>query len=235
MPSRAWAASSRARPLGIIGYGAIGEHLAPLGVALGMTVLVADPYTKVDDAGAQAGRARGRCWRKSDFVVCLAVANEQTENLMNAANFARMKPSAYFINLSRGNLVDEAALLARSTKKRIAGAAMDVGRAQDQKPSLDARQPRRRDRDAAHRGSDAGRRRASGLRHRAIRSRNWSPAACRRARPTAGRASAEPPQARLTKTAGSHHRQEADGEHQCRQGYSEHRPQADQGEVGRNE
>jgi D-3-phosphoglycerate dehydrogenase len=47
-----------------------------------------------------------------------------------------MKPSAYFINLSRGNLVDEAALIAALDDKRIAGAALDVGRAQDQKPSL---------------------------------------------------------------------------------------------------
>jgi len=55
---------------------------------------------------------------------------------MNAVNFARMKRSAYFLNLSRGNLVDEAALLAALEKKQIAGAAMDVGRAFDQKPSL---------------------------------------------------------------------------------------------------
>src|SRR5262249_60285473 len=54
----------------------------------------------------------------------------------NAANFAKMKKSAYFLNLSRGNLVDEAALLAALEKKQIAGAAMDVGRAFDQKPSL---------------------------------------------------------------------------------------------------
>ena len=64
------------------------------------------------------------------------IANEETENLMNAANFARMKKTAYFLNLSRGNLVDEAALLAALEKKQIAGAAMDVGRAFDQKPSL---------------------------------------------------------------------------------------------------
>jgi D-3-phosphoglycerate dehydrogenase / 2-oxoglutarate reductase len=73
--------------------------------------------------------------RRADFVVCLAVANAETENLMNEAAFARMRPSAFFINLSRGNLVDEAALERALDEGRIAGAAMDVGRAADQMPS----------------------------------------------------------------------------------------------------
>ena len=55
---------------------------------------------------------------------------------MNAAAFAQMKRTAHFINLSRGNLVDEVALAAALDAKQIAGAAMDVGRAQDQMPSL---------------------------------------------------------------------------------------------------
>ena len=71
----------------------------------------------------------------SDFVVCLAVANEQTENLIGQAALARMQPHAFFINLSRGNLVDEAALSAALRENRIAGAAMDVGRALDQMPT----------------------------------------------------------------------------------------------------
>ena len=96
--------------LGIIGYGVIGEYLADLALAFGMTVLVADPYKKVSATGLDAGRAARPAWPRSDFVVCLAIANEATENLMNAAAFAAMKPTAYFINLSRGNLVDEAAL-----------------------------------------------------------------------------------------------------------------------------
>lgn len=120
---------------GIIGYGVIGEYLAPLCVALGMTVLICDPYKKVGAPGLTQV-ALPELLAKSDFVICLAVANEATENLMNAAAFAGMKPSAYFINLSRGNLVDEAALAAALDGKRIAGAAMDVGRAQDQMPSL---------------------------------------------------------------------------------------------------
>jgi D-3-phosphoglycerate dehydrogenase len=68
-------------------------------------------------------------------VVCLAIANEETENLMDGAAFARMKPDAFFVNMSRGNLVDEAALAKALTEGRIAGAAMDVGRAPDQMPS----------------------------------------------------------------------------------------------------
>jgi D-3-phosphoglycerate dehydrogenase len=121
--------------LGIIGYGAIGEYLAPLARALGMTVLVADPYKTVREDGIEQ-TALENLLARADYVVCLAVANEETENLMNAAAFAQMKRTAYFINLSRGNLIDEAALAEALDAKRIAGAAMDVGRAPDQKPSL---------------------------------------------------------------------------------------------------
>jgi D-3-phosphoglycerate dehydrogenase len=120
--------------LGIIGYGAIGKVLAPLGVALGMRVLVADPYQAVDEPALKKVELAALL-AESDFIVCLAVANEATENLVDAAAFALMKPSAYFINLSRGNLVDEAALARALDEGKIAGAAMDVGRAPDQMPS----------------------------------------------------------------------------------------------------
>ncbi len=119
--------------VGIIGYGVIGEYLADLALAFGMTVLVADPYKKVVATGLTQV-ALPDLLARSDFVVCLAVANEATENLMNAAAFAAMKKTAYFINLSRGNLVDEAALAEALDEKRIAGAALDVGRAPDQMP-----------------------------------------------------------------------------------------------------
>ena len=121
--------------VGIMGYGAIARHLAPICVALGMKVLVSDPFAPVEDK-ALHHVPQDTLLAESDFVICLVIANEQTENLMNAANFARMKKSAYFLNLSRGNLVDETALMQVLEKKQIAGAAMDVGRAFDQKPSL---------------------------------------------------------------------------------------------------
>src|SRR5579883_1413709 len=104
-------------------------------LARGVKVMVTDPYAKATAAGL-VQTDLPQLLAESDFVVCLAVATDETENLMNAAAFARMKPSAYFINVSRGNLVDETALEAALEEKRIAGAALDVGRAPDQMPTL---------------------------------------------------------------------------------------------------
>jgi len=120
--------------LGVIGYGSIGRYLADIAKVLGMEVLVADPFAKVGDAAIRHVPLDDLLAR-SAYVVCLAVANEETENLIGQAALARMQPHAFFINLSRGNLVDEAALSAALRENRIAGAAMDVGRALDQMPS----------------------------------------------------------------------------------------------------
>ena len=122
--------------IGIIGYGHIGRHLAQLAKALGMEVLVADPYATVSETGIRHV-GLDELLAQSDYVVCLAVANEETENLIGQAALARMQRHASFINLSRGNLVDEAALAASLRDGRIAGAAMDVGRARDQMPMPD--------------------------------------------------------------------------------------------------
>jgi D-3-phosphoglycerate dehydrogenase len=121
--------------LGVVGHGAIGSKLAVLGAQLGMNVLVHDP--RVDDV---PGPARAvdlpRLLAAADFVVCLVVATERTENLFDAKAFAQMKRGAFFINASRGNLVDEQALHAALSANALAGAAMDVGRAADQMPSM---------------------------------------------------------------------------------------------------
>jgi D-3-phosphoglycerate dehydrogenase len=120
--------------IGIIGYGSIGRYLAPLAKALGMEVMVADPFVTIDDHNVKHVSLDDLLGR-ADYVVCLAIANEETENLIGAAALARMQRHAFFINLSRGNLVDEAALAAALGENRIAGAAMDVGRAPDQMPT----------------------------------------------------------------------------------------------------
>jgi len=120
--------------LGVIGYGSIGARMAELGKALDMTVLVSDPYKTVEDGDVEQVGLQALLER-ADFVVPLAVATKETENLIDAAAFARMKETAVFINVSRGNLVGEAALEDALENGRIAGAAMDVGRAPDQMPS----------------------------------------------------------------------------------------------------
>ena len=115
--------------VGVIGYGAIGKEVVRIARALGMRVLINDPYQRVEQTPVDELLAQ------SDYVVPLAVATPETENLIGAAAFAKMKRSAYLINVSRGNLVDEQALEAALNEGRIAGCAMDVGRAPDQMPT----------------------------------------------------------------------------------------------------
>jgi len=120
----------RGSTLGVIGYGAIGRELVRIAEALGMRVLICDPYV----SGTKTV-ALDMLLAESDYVVPLAVATAETENLMNDAAFSKMKAGAFFINVSRGNLVDEAALVRALDSGRIAGCALDVGRAPDQMPT----------------------------------------------------------------------------------------------------
>jgi D-3-phosphoglycerate dehydrogenase len=120
----------RGSTLGVIGYGAIGKELVRVAEALGMKVLICDPYVS-----AVKTVSMEKLLSESDYVVPLAVATPETENLMNDAAFSKMKKGAFFINVSRGNLVDEAALVRALDSGRIAGCALDVGRAPDQMPT----------------------------------------------------------------------------------------------------
>ena len=116
--------------LGVIGYGAIGREVVRVARALGMQVLIFDPYVKdVDQTPFDELLAR------SDYVVPLAVATEETENLIDDAAFGKMKQGACFINVSRGNLVDETALVRALDSGKLGGCALDVGRAADQMPT----------------------------------------------------------------------------------------------------
>lgn len=119
--------------LGIIGYGRIARRLAQIAGTIGMRVLAHDPYAAPEPPVEAA--TLDRVLTEADFVVCLAIANTETANLMDAAAFARMRRGAFFINLSRGELVNEAALAAALDAGHLGGAAMDVGRAPDQMPS----------------------------------------------------------------------------------------------------
>src|SRR5438552_4125511 len=136
MPEVAMGRQLAGSRIGIIGYGSIGRHLASIAKVLGMEILVADPFVAIGDTAIQHVPLDDLLSR-ADYVVCLAIANEQTENLIGQAALARMQRHAFFINLTRGNLVDEAALAAALRDDCIAGAALDVGRAPDQMPSPD--------------------------------------------------------------------------------------------------
>ncbi len=124
-----------AATLGIVGYGRIGQRLAEVALALGMRVLVADPHATVADPRI-VQMPMAELLPQADFVVCLAISIPETRDLFDSAAFARMKRGARFINLSRGELVDEQALAAALDSGQLSGAAMDVGRALDQRPSL---------------------------------------------------------------------------------------------------
>ncbi|MFL9900298.1 hydroxyacid dehydrogenase [Paraburkholderia fungorum] len=125
----------RGATLGVIGYGQISRYLCDAACALGMRVIVTDPYTEVEQPNLQQVPLP-TLLAISDFVVCLAPATAETASLMNAQAFAAMKPGAYFINAARGELVDEAALLSALDSGHLAGCALDVGSEADQMPSL---------------------------------------------------------------------------------------------------
>ncbi|MBS1176699.1 MAG: D-isomer specific 2-hydroxyacid dehydrogenase NAD-binding protein [Proteobacteria bacterium] len=135
-PAIAMGRELRGSRVGIIGYGHIGRRLGELALALGMHVAISDPRSRPDDARIEA-LPLDTLLAQSDFVVCLAPAVAETENLMNAAAYARMPPGAFFVNASRGNLVDEPALLAALDTGHLVGCALDVGRAADQMPSAE--------------------------------------------------------------------------------------------------
>ena len=116
--------------LGVIGYGQIGREVVRLGKAFGMRVLINDPYAK----DIQSTRLE-QLLKQSDYVVPLAVATTETENLIGTKEFAAMQEGAFFINASRGNLVDEAALRRALDSGRLGGCALDVGRDPDQMPT----------------------------------------------------------------------------------------------------
>ena len=115
--------------LGVIGCGAIGKEVVRIGKALGMRVLIHDPYQQVEQVPLDI------LLRESDYVVPLAAATAETENLINSESLGKMKKGAYLVNVSRGDLVDEQALEAALDSGRLAGCAMDVGRAPDQMPT----------------------------------------------------------------------------------------------------
>jgi len=116
------------RTLGIIGLGGIGRELVRLMQPYGMVVLAADPH--VDRASAAEAGATlcdlEQLLERSDIVVVACLLNESTRCLLNADRLRLMKPTAYLINVARGPIIDESALIEALQEGRIAGAGLDV-------------------------------------------------------------------------------------------------------------
>lgn len=119
---------------GIIGFGQIAATLTPVLQAMGQKVVTYDPYLSKEPAGVER-LSLDELLAQADYVICLASHNAETENLANAAFFSRMKKGAFFINASRGKLVDEEALSNSLAQGHLAGAAIDVGRGPDDHPT----------------------------------------------------------------------------------------------------
>jgi len=115
--------------LGIIGMGRIGQAVARRARGFDMRVVYHNrkPLASVDE------QRIGASWMEmehllavSDFVVCMVPYSPATHHLIGAAQIAKMKPTAILVNSARGGVVDDAALVAALTAKRIAGAGLDV-------------------------------------------------------------------------------------------------------------
>lgn len=117
--------------LGVVGLGAIGRRVAQLGRAFGMRVVATRYSARAGDADPDvdellpAARLHDLL-RQADFVVISAPGAEQTRHLIGAEELAVMKPSAFLVNIARGSIVAEDALIAALQEGRLAGAGLDV-------------------------------------------------------------------------------------------------------------
>jgi D-3-phosphoglycerate dehydrogenase len=116
------------KTLGIVGAGGTGQETLKLVRGFDMRLLVADPYAdtaKIEALGAMLVPLP-TLLRESDFVVLTCLLNDETRHLIDAEALASMKPDAYLINVARGPVVDEPALIEALREHRIAGAGLDV-------------------------------------------------------------------------------------------------------------
>ena len=130
-PEPRWLASDLAgKMLGLVGTGRIGRSMARMaGAGFRMRVLGFDPYVDAQTmhaAGIEKSNDLKAMLAAADFVSIHCVLNGRTRHLVGAAEIVCLKPSAVLVNVSRGALVDEAALVAAIVGKRIAGAGLDV-------------------------------------------------------------------------------------------------------------
>lgn len=116
------------KTVGILGVGLIAEYLAPICKQFGMTVIgISGSPRSAKGFGRMEARADlMRVVPELDYLVALTPLTPETRGIVGAKLLAAMKPSAYLINVARGGVVDESALMAALESGQIAGAALDV-------------------------------------------------------------------------------------------------------------
>jgi D-3-phosphoglycerate dehydrogenase len=127
------------KTFGIIGAGKIGFLAAMRARALGMHILAYDPFVSEDNVLVREGQAElvdlDVLLSRADVVSCHVPGSPKTDGLINKERFAHMKPTAFFINTARGQVVNEPDLIAALKAGKIAGAALDVRVAEPPKSS----------------------------------------------------------------------------------------------------
>lgn len=119
----------KGKTLGIIGYGSIGRRVGRIARAMGMSLLIFDPYQseiEIEEIGIKKAVTIEALLQESDVVTSHMKVTPETTKMIDRGRLALMKPTAFFINASRGAIVDEAALIDALRGRRIAGAALDV-------------------------------------------------------------------------------------------------------------
>lgn len=128
------------KTLGIVGFGRIGEAVAKRARAFGMNIFYNKrhrlPASVEEELGVAFEADLDRLIVKSDIITLHCPLTAETDRLMNRARIGMMKPDAYLINSSRGELVDEDALIEALTRGKIAGAGLDV---YTHEPAIDSR------------------------------------------------------------------------------------------------
>ena len=115
--------------LGIVGVGNIGRNIGRMAKALRMNLIGYDPYPINREFIAETGMVvtdLNTLVESSDFITCHVPSTPETKHMFNADRFAKMKPGAFLVNTSRGEIIDENALYDALKASRLAGAALDV-------------------------------------------------------------------------------------------------------------
>lgn len=117
------------KTLGIIGLGKIGSHVAKVALALGMKVVVCDPYTSqeaVEALGCEYVQHLDDFWGKCDFITIHTPKTRETTHLINKNSINRMRKGVKIVNCARGGIIDENALKEALESGQVGAAAIDV-------------------------------------------------------------------------------------------------------------